>query len=393
VAAFAGLTLAFLAAPAWAGQMNLDIKTTITTIQATDSGTVANTDILTQADTVTGTYFETATDTVLRTSFLTETGSIANTLIETYIKTQIGTLLGPIQTKTILNTVSDTDTGTIADTAISTLTNTRFDTITATGFGTALSTAIATETGSILNTLFSTVFETVDFHGQPADVSIEISQEGLNLSSPFANSLKTGLIVNKVNVIDSAGLTQVAAQAGNANVSVGTNSILDGPTLVDVAQTAQNAVAVKELGVLTLVPGFAIQNSTKATTAHIAGLALAAAEATAALVQDNIVTDTTTDGTTTTTDEDLVLAGDALGDVVSVATAVDIVHSGINEYSPNNNVTLAAAAVMNNVNVRATSGVSQVQAQAGSANVAGSHNLLLINGTFNANGQGLNFNR
>jgi hypothetical protein len=212
----------------------------------------------------------------------------------------------------------------------------------------------------------TTIQESIFFTAVPANVSIEISQEDLSLSSPYSNLLKTGAIVNKVGVNNTAGLTQVAAQSGNANVSVASNSILDGPTLVDIVDATGNAVAAKEIGVLTLVPGFALQNSTKATTAHIAGLALAAAEAT---------------------------WGTDCNDACGIAAAVDIVHSGINEYSPNGNTTLAAAVVENVVGVSATKGVTQVQAQAGSANVGGAHNLLLINGTFNANGPGLNFNR
>jgi hypothetical protein len=355
VAAFAGLAL-LLASPAWAGQVGMTAKTTVTTLITTDTGTVANTSIDTSLETLLGTVISTDIDTVLSTGLLTQTGSIGNTSIETSIVTQLSSL-GPFTTRTLINTQLATDTGTMADTAINTLVSTSLGTLLATGINTGIGTNIVTETGSIANTSITTILETVLFTAAPGDVSIEISQEGLNLTSPYDNVLKTGAILNKVGVNNTSGLTQVAAQSGNANVAVGSNSILDGP----------NAVAAKEIGVLTLVPGFALQNSTKATTAHIAGLALAAASAT---------------------------ADQACNDIFcGVQAAVEIDHSDINEYSPHGNTTLAAALVENVVGVSATSGVTQVQAQAGGANVAGSHNLLLINGTFNGNGSGLNLNR
>jgi hypothetical protein len=365
VAAFAGLAL-LLASPAWAGQVGMTAKTTVTTLITTDTGTVANTSIDTSLETLLGTVISTDIDTVLSTGLLTQTGSIGNTSIETSIVTQLSSL-GPFTTRTLINTQLATDTGTMADTAINTLVSTSSGTLLATGINTGIGTNIVTETGSIANTSITTILETVLFTAAPGDVSIEISQEGLNLTSPYDNVLKTGAILNKVGVNNTSGLTQVAAQSGNANVAVGSNSILDGPTLVDVVEASANAVAAKEIGVLTLVPGFALQNSTKATTAHIAGLALAAASAT---------------------------ADQACNDIFcGVQAAVEIDHSDINEYSPHGNTTLAAALVENVVGVSATSGVTQVQAQAGGANVAGSHNLLLINGTFNGNGSGLNLNR
>jgi hypothetical protein len=268
-----------------------------------------------------------------------------------------------------------------------TLLDTSANTIIATGFDTILDTATSTETGTFANTVLTTVTETIVFNSQPADVSIEISQSGLNLTSPFNNSLKALAIVNKVGVTGTRGISQVTAQSGNSNVSVATNALIDGPMLVNFSHDVKSQVALKELGVLALVPGFAIQNSNVVAISHIAGLALTAAEISAQLSTDVDISNTTTAGgdITNTTDEE--------SDVLSVAVAVDIVQSGVNEYSPHDNVTSVASLVENQVLVKATSGISQITAQAGTANTAGSHNVLLIDGTFNANGSAFNFNQ
>ena len=306
--------------------------------------------------------------------------AFANTLT----KTNIGSL-GP--QLTLLQTNTGTFEGTLITTGLETLSSTVANTLIATGTTTISDTFAATDTGTFANTFFTTIVETIFRTAQPADVSIEISQDGLNLTSPFNNALTALAIINKVNVAGTRGISQVAAQSGNANVSVATNSLIDGPMLVNFSHDVKSQVALKELGVLALVPGFAIQNSNVVAVSHIAGLALTAAEATA-IPGGSVLTDSTTDGTNTTVDE-----SDGVGDVLSVAVAVDVVQSGVNEYSPHDNVTTVASIVENMVNVSATSGISQITAQAGQANVSGAHNVLLIDGTFNANGSALNFNR
>lgn len=392
VGAFAGLALVFTASPVWAGQLNLTGKTTITTVVQTQTNTFFDTVSDTAAQTVIGTIAGTGIGTVLLTAADTAIGTHLGTAIGTDLEiatfhSNIGLLNTLITTSTLTATVTDT----VTTTAFKTITSTSTDTLFATGLFTGVETNIGTHTATITDTIFSTTTETVTFEGQPADVSIEITQEGLNLTSPFSNNLQTGAIINQVTVLDSSGITQVQANAGNANVTVGTNSIIDGPMLVAFAGLNRNSVALKELGVMTLVPGWAVQNSTKVTTAHIAGLALTAAEATATTVGENgtILTDTTTSGSDSTVDQEVSQSID----VIAVATAVDIIHRDINEYSPHDNNTVAAAIVRNLVNVTATTGVTQIQANAGSANVGGAHNLLLIDGTFRANGSGLNLNR
>ncbi len=379
--AFAGLALALTAAPVWAGQVNLSAKTTITTITTTDTGSFANTALNTLTETLTGTFTDTGLNTVTQTLIETDTGSVESTFLSTLTKTNVsggGTL-------TVLQTITSTDTGTIANTAIMTLLDTSAKTIIATGFDTILDTATSTETGTFANTVLTTVTETMIFNSQPADVSIEISQDGMNLTSPFNNSLKALAIVNSVGVTGTRGISQVQAQSGNSNVSVASNALIDGPMLVNFTHDVKSQVALKELGVLALVPGFALQNSNVVAVSHIAGLALTAAETTAQLTA--VLVDSTTDGTSTTLDES---NGD---DVVSVAVAVDIIQNDVNEYSAHDNVTSVASLVSNQVLVKATSGISQVTAQAGTANTAGAHNVLLIDGTFRANGSAFNFNQ
>ncbi len=378
---FAGLALALTAAPVWAGQVNLSVKTTITTITTTETGSFANTALNTLTETLTGTFTETGLNTVTQTLINTDTGSLANTFLSTLTKTNIS----PGSSLTVLQTITSTDTGTIANTAIMTLLDTSANTIIATGFDTILDTATSTETGTFANTVLTTVTETMIFNSQPADVSIEISQNGMNLTSPFNNSLKALAIVNKVGVTGTRGISQVLAQSGNSNVSVASNALIDGPMLVNFSHDFKSQVALKELGVLALVPGFALQNSNVVAVSHIAGLALTAAETTAQLTA--VLTDSTTVGGDSTIDES---GGD---DVVSVAVAVDIIQNDVNEYSAHGNVTSVASLVENQVLVKATSGISQVIAQAGTANTAGAHNVLLIDGTFRANGSAFNFNQ
>ena len=376
VAACAGLALAFTVTPAWAGQVNLATKTTITTVITTDTGTIANTVVDTVTNTVLGTFAETTLDTVLLSTVdsiaSTDTGTFAQTLIKTLDDGQF----------TIISTNLGSIANTLVSTSLATLTDTSANTIVATGVDTLLETLLTTEMGSIANTTITTLIETMIFSPQAADVSIEIAQDGLNFTSPFDNTLKALAIVNKVGVAGTRGISQVAAQSGVGNVSVASNSLIDGPMLVNFSHDVTSQVALKEIGVLALVPGLALQNSSAATTAHIAGLALTAAEAT---FETENKLDTTIDATQTVSDDSLEKA--------SLVVAVDMVNNDINEYSPHGNSATVASLVENQVLVKATSGISQVTAQSGAANVAGAHNVLLIDGTFNANGSALNFNR
>ena len=343
--------MALAASPAWAGQVNLSTVTRVTTVTETvaqtDTGSFADTALKTTANT----FLDTKLNTLANTALKTSTGSLGNTALTTQVDTMLKTIIhtgaGGGSTKTIVNTALDTvaatNTGTWASTAVQTLLETSVDTIANTALRTAISTAAGTNANTLLSTIVTTVSETIIYAGQAADVSIEISQAGLNMTSPFGNSLEASGLENNVGVAGTTGVTQVQSNVGNANVTVATNSILDGGQLVALAGEMSSEAGLKELGVLTLVPGLALQNSTAATTAHIAGLALAAAEGGA------------------------------------VVTAVDIVQADINEYSPHSNVTDIMGLVRNNVAVRGTSGITQVQANAGSANVGGTHNVLLVN--------------
>lgn len=352
-----GLSTAFTATPTWAGQVGLTAVTSFSTVTETTTGTFANTAFETFTSTTANTFADTSANTLALTTFDTVTGSNASTNADTIIKTT--------GNSTITQTLTGSIGGTQANTSASTLAATTLETVANTTLRTVSSTVMTTETGSFANTTTTTVQETILFTAQPADVSIEISQEGLNLTSPFANVLEASGLENNVAVTSSAGVTQVQANTGNANVSVASNAILQGSALIGVANNISSQVALKELSVLTLVPGFALQNSTKATTAHIAGLALAAAESAAIPA--------------VTTSDDGTLATSVTDDVLTINTAVDIVHSDINEYSPHGNNTQIAGLVRNRVSATGTSGITQVQANAGGANVSGAHSVLLVN--------------
>ena len=283
----AGFALMVTAAPVWAGQVNLSSITTVSTVVQTVTQTTADTIADTLAGTSTGTLLETSVSTI------TASGGGASTLLST-----------------IELTITDTTANPLARTTT----------------GTALST--------ILSTVESTVAETVLFFGQAADVSVEISQAGMNYTSPFSNELVSGALNNTVTVSATAGLTQVGANAGNANVSVASSSIVDGGSLAAALSTG-NVIANMQVAALTLVPGFAVQNSNALSLTQIASQALAAAAETFSGTDA-----TTVAGTNSTT------TGAA-----SVTAAIDIVQSDVNEYSPHNNSTLVSGDVNNTVAV------------------------------------------
>ncbi len=168
---FAGLALALTAAPVWAGQVNLSVKTTFTTIITTDTGTFERTAFNTLTETLTGTFLETGVNTVFQTLLATDTGTFEGTLESTLSKTN----LSPGGSLTVIQTVLDTQLGSLANTELMTLLDTSANTLVATGFDTILDTATSTETGSFANTVLTTVTETMIFNSQPADVSIEIT--------------------------------------------------------------------------------------------------------------------------------------------------------------------------------------------------------------------------
>jgi hypothetical protein len=209
----------------------------------------------------------------------------------------------------------------------------------------------------------ASIQETLTFDSQPADVSIEISQDGLNLSSPFSNVLTAGALNNAVDLTGTSGINQVQANAGNANVTVATNSIINATVFSDLTFSA-GQVVLKNLSAITLVPGFAVQNSSSVSVAEIAGMALAAAEGSSDTLNEDILLDT--DGTTI---RDRVIAA-------NIVTAVDISQVDIAEYSPHHN-TANFGDINNRVAVLGTAGVTQIQANAGNANSGGVHNLIV----------------
>jgi len=323
----AGFALIVTAAPVQAGQVNLEAITSLATVTQTVLQTTADTIADTLAGTSTGTLLETSVSTLTATA-----GSGA----------------------TVLHSLDSTITDTTANTLARTTTGTSLATIT--------------------STVLSTTVETVTFVGQPADVSVEISQAGLNYTSPFSNELVSGALNNTVTVTATSGLTQVGANAGNANVSVASSSIIDGGSLAAALGTG-STVANMQVAALTLVPGFAVQNSNALSLSQIASQALAAAAETFTGTTDTTGSTISGSDSTTTTES-----------AASVVSAVDIVQSDVNEYSPHNNSTLVSGDVNNSVTVVATSGITQVQANAGSANSASTHSVIIYESDIGTNG-------
>lgn len=330
----AGLALMVTAAPVWAGQVNLSTITTASTVSQTVLQTTADTASDTLAGTSTGTFLETSVTSI------SATGGGASTLISTAEVT-------------------------IADTTANTLARTTT--------GTSLNT--------VSSTVLSTVLETVTFAGQPADISVEISQAGMNYSSPFSNELISGALNNDVDVTATSGLTQVGANAGNANVSVASSSIVDGDSLANAlgAGPGSSSLPAMQVAALTLAPGFALQNSNALSLTQIASQALAAAAETFS-GSDTSAGSSTTGSTFTSTTT-----------AAGVTAAIDIVQSDVSEYSPHNNTTLVSGDVNNEVTVAATSGVTQVQANAGSANAASTHSLIVYESGATAGSAGFVF--
>lgn len=320
------VALVLSASPALAGQVNLTAKTVNNSISSTFADGQAATTSASFADSL-------------------NAGSITTTIGETALNQE--TLLGPLFTigRTLDSTTSFVESvpGTIIRTAA----------------GASGATIVQTAAGGRV----ASIQETMTFDSQPADVSIEISSVGLDFTSPHANVLTAGDLNNVVDLRGTSGINQVQANAGNANVTVASNSIINATVFSDITFGA-GQVVLKNLSAVTLVPGFAVQNSTAVSTAEIAGMALAAAEGSSDTLNEDILLDT--DGTNV---RDRVIAA-------NIVTAVDIRQEDISEYSPHNN-TAALGDINNSVDVLGTAGVTQIQANAGNANSGGAHNLIV----------------
>lgn len=307
VGAFAAA--AIVAAPsAWAGQVNfrgvIDSNETNSTISDTLNETISSTISNTLAET-------TSTE-----KKAVNPGSVSATLT---------------QGSTISDTINETVASTIADT--------------------------------LNETVASTILDGVIFTSQPADVSVELTQGTVNSSSPYQNEIvDAGSIDNVVDVELTTGITQVNAAAGQANVQVSANSIVDGGVLVALA-AFNSSVGNKELGHAMVCAGCGMQNSNISYIEQIVGVAESSAEASSEsnLGTDDISVDDLT-GLTTTMNANIV-------------TAIAIDQGDVSEFSPHDNtINGTAVPFTNDVVVSDTSGITQVNAAAGQSNVQNSYN-------------------
>lgn len=322
--------LVLAASPAWAGQINLLQTTTITTT----SQTSLNTSVNTSANTALNTLTNTALNTSLNTISLTLGGAQGlNSVVRTTVNTSA---------RTTLNTSANTSANTALNTSI--------------------------------NTLNQTILETVSYAGQPADVSIEVTESGLNVGSPFDNSLSALELINNVDATGTSGVTQIQQSTGVGNVIVGTNSILDGITLSDLAASGNTGMVASEIAGITLNPG-AIALSPKNQMVTLIGK-----EALIAAVESHTGDVETYDASANT------------GESASITAAVDIVLEDVNENSPHGNSATIVGAVTNNATVVGTTGINQIQQAAGVSNVHSSSNVIVVDVSNLANGAAFSFN-
>jgi len=316
------------ASPAWAGQINLLAKTTLTTVSSTSLNTSADTSVNTSASTLQNTALNTSVNTIAQT-------------------------LGGLNTvlKTLVETTARTTTNTTANTSLNTSANTA------------------------INTVVSTTLETVLFAGQPADVSIEVTESGLNVGSPFDNSLSALELTNNIDIVGTSGITQIQQSTGVGNVIVGTTAVIDGVTLSDIASADPTGMVASEIAGITLNPG-AVALSPKNQM-----VTLISKEALIAAVASHTGSDEAFD------------TGAGTGTSASVTAAVDIRLSDINENSPHRNSATIVGAVTNNANVVGTTGINQLQQAAGVSNVHSSSNLIVVDVSNLANGPAFGFNQ
>lgn len=186
------------------------------------------------------------------------------------------------------------------------------------------------------------------FSAATAAVSVEVSQDGVNYTSPFDNTLATGSITQSVTVSGTSGIVNGAVNAGVANVSVASTAIIDGAVLGSL--TASGSTGAFHAAALALTPGFALQNS------NANAIALIAADAFHAVTTGS-------------------LTGSADG-----LAAIDIQQVDLNEYSPHGN-TGAIGAIAQTVVVGNTAGITNAIVQAGVANVGASHTSIVYAGS------------
>ena len=198
--------------------------------------------------------------------------------------------------------------------------------------------------GSTTEVISRSITISEGFAGTSATVSFEVAQEDINYTSPFDNLHIVGSILQSITA-SGAGIMNVQTTAGAGNVSIASNGLIDGVTLASITGTLNTSTnaAGAQVAALALTPGFALQNSNANALTQAAAMAI------------------------------------AQGQVGLNVTAIDVTQSGLNEYSPNNNVALHGAFLDQNVNAEGVVGIGNVQTQAGAGNVQAPHTVILFN--------------
>lgn len=204
---------------------------------------------------------------------------------------------------------------------------------------------VASDLGGSSNSVISrsvTISET--FVGNTATVSFEVSQEDLNYTSPYNNLFISPSITQSVTASGS-GIVNAQTTVGAGNVSIASNGLLDGVSLASItgSLSGSQAAAGAQVATLALTPGFALQNSNANALTQAAAMAI------------------------------------AQGSLGVNATAIDVQQSGVDEYSPHDNVTLAAIGVTQTVNAVGIIGIGAVQTQVGAGNVQAAHTVIMFN--------------
>lgn len=222
------------------------------------------------------------------------------------------------------------------------------------GSGSITTTVIGTGSAMISithidNSVVSTAGSSVD--STRVMVSLEITDDGYHGYSPSNNiSTYSGSLTNTAfigSAATAAGIIQSQQTLGNANVSVSSNSLLDGSALASLAAVSTFSPA-GETATMVLNPAFAISNSALAAR-------VLAVEAMTGLA-----------------------TGLASAGATATPLAIDIRGGDIFEMSPESNTASFAGALTNLVQIDNANGIVQAQQQSGNANVQTSFNTVVF---------------
>lgn len=202
-----------------------------------------------------------------------------------------------------------------------------------------------TITSTVSSTVLSTVAETFTASFVPS-YAVSVTGSDLNYTSPHHNDGATGGIAQTISVTNSAGITQAQATAGNANVTVASNALYSGSALTGVVGTVSATTGIGgTAAALALLPGFALQNSNAVAI-------------------------------------DLMVAQFAAAQGAAPGGYLEIAQNGVSEYSPHHNEGVTGD-IAQSVTTANSAGITQIQAQAGNANVQAAHNIVLYSTSFN----------